>query len=217
MSFVSLLLCFSSCVSFRKDLYSSGGESEMIHNAIVDFINTEKRLLNKHDLFCVQYDSLGTSLHKVCIFEYDEKRFSLIVKIRNETNIRVETRVTDTRETFISTDTVLNKPVMIVNFTPEDELESIWFDEDLVIKSYDLFPDCIYEWEDNIFFWDYSKSIKNSDRQVDDKIIELLYRKHYVDTSVWCYNSDFFSEDVVGKMYLFDNKDLKSFKKERIR
>ena len=212
--FISFFLWYVSCATFRQEMYASGGESEMIHNAIVDFVNTEKRMLNKHNLFCVQYDSIDTLLKRVCIFEDDNHRFSVMVDLLDWTHIKVFTKETDIGESIITMDTALNKPALIVSLTAADELQRIWFNDDLVKKSYVAFPDAILEWGDNVFYWTYSNSENNPKRHKNDSIIESLYRHHYVDTNAWCYWSGVLSEDVVGRVYLFKDKDLRKYKKK---
>ena len=214
---ISLFLWYVSCATFRQEMYVVGGESEMIHNAVLDFVNTEKRLLHKHNLFCVQYDSIDPFQKRVCIYEDDKSRFSLMVELLDWSNIKVYFRETDLGKTIVSIDTVLNKPAMIVSFTATEELQSIWFDESLVKQSYDAFPDAILEWEDNVFYWTYSDSDNNPVRHINEKIIESLYLHHYVDTNVWCYWSGFLSEYIEGKEYLFTNNDLRKYNKRSIR
>lgn len=195
------VICPYSCATYRQEMLFDGGMEEMIHNAIIDFTHTESGLLSKDAYFHV----FAIDSHRVCIIG-DPNKISLMVEVPDKTNM---SEVWNDNK-YILLDTVQNKIALVVDWSRSEENPYIWFDESLIQKSYQAFPDDVFVFKDKLFFW------KNtSQSMVDDKVIKTLYRYNFVDTLV---DKVFWPIDVIddskkGKVYYFSNNDLRKYSK----
>ena len=210
-------MCYFSCGTFRQSLYSEGGNQEMIYNAITDFIHYEKSTLKKYNCFHVLVDNVDSMSKRVWVLADDENKVSLIVDIKDMSHISFITEETEMGERTITFDSLSNNPIMIVDYSKTNEVVKIWFDEEAVTKSYRAFPDEVFEWGDNIFFWWRVDGENENERHINNKVIETLYKHNYVDTSVWCSGGKIINECPRGKKYYFNERDIRIYRKKSIR
>lgn len=56
-----LLFFMLGCAVSKDDMFATGGTHEMIHNAIVDYSQTEKKLFKHHNVFYVWADTINNN------------------------------------------------------------------------------------------------------------------------------------------------------------
>lgn len=199
------ILCFDSCNIFRHELYTKGGREEMFHNAIIDFIHTEHRLLQESSAFHV-FSNPDDSC-EVFVFGENYNKVNLIAEIKDNKNIIVETAESGATSVI---DTIIGKVVMTISDSDSKNKPSVWFDENAVDISYRSFPDGVFEYGDKLFFW-----FNDSTGPKRHEIIETVYRHNFVDTLVflnWPYAID---DSRVGIKYVFHHPDLRVYKKRK--
>lgn len=174
----------------------------MYINAIIDYINTENKLLKQDNLFQVfsNDDSLS-----VCIIGCTDNKIYYLLRIQ-DWSIMSDKWYADST---IIRDTVHNKTVVIVDDSVSPK--KIWYDDSVVRGSYDLFPDGVYEFGEKLFYWNSDVSVSRS-----QELIETVYNHSVVDTLV---DKIMWPEYVIddGKksiVYVFSRGNLKKYKKK---
>ena len=211
-----LLLCLMgySCGVYKKDMFVTGGREEMIRNAVIDFIHSERSLLSQGEVFYVFTEMKCPDSISVYVLK-EVNKITLIVSVIDRSSLKIEQEETSFGERVITLDTVRNKPIIIVDFLKDGDKKSIWFDPDAVTISYRAFPDHYFEWKDKLFFW-YDEKDNNLIEKKGD-VINAMYRHHYVDTLVWCYWPETVLDDSPkAKQYLFCDENLTRFSKKTI-
>ena len=203
---IFVIVILNSCSSYRQEMFSVGGNEEKVHNAILDFVHTKKRLLKEDDYFFVFSDPRDSSV----VIMGDENKISLIVDVPDWSVVHIKWNMES--KTMTAIDTVRKKTIIVIDMSNSEDHPRIWFDEDAVNKSYRAFPDRIEEHNGKLFYW-YTDPRPSF---IDNDVIEVIYRHDYVDTLVerMFWPNHVIDDEKKGIKYSFFENELTSYRKK---
>lgn len=206
--FGTIFMVAVSCSSFRALQYKEGGREAMIYNSIIDFSNTENKLLKQDRCFFVFFDENNPQTIYV---GGDKNKASLIIESKEPSLDKAKWIDSLT----LRVDNALyGDEIITIDMKHSEVHPKISFNKEAVSISYRGFPNRILEIDGKLFFWHDKLGGDPS-----EKVIQTLYEYDYVDTLV---QNLFFPDNVIdeGKIcvsYTYNREDLSHYVKKTIR
>jgi len=65
---IIFIFLLGGCSSFKKMLTEQGNQNEAVHNAIIDFLNSESTLLKQNNVFSIDIENIGDTVIGISVF-----------------------------------------------------------------------------------------------------------------------------------------------------